>query len=128
MDSFGFYGELPRQGEAIHSQPPDGFTATSARRIEQEVQPFLNNRDECGSPPTLLCRRQRCPGHHHHAFDQVAGQYAANKTIAVTTWRSPLQVFLETQEEEPLTDLSVHTEGSWSEKDFLAATSQSRTS
>ena len=28
------------QGEAIHSRPPDGFTATAARRIEQEVTSF----------------------------------------------------------------------------------------
>ena len=38
--------------------------------------------DECGSPPTLPCRHQRCSGHQHHGFDQVAGQHAANETIA----------------------------------------------
>ena len=56
---------------------------TSQEQRLQEIAAFAETiGDECGSPPTLPCRHQRCSGHHHHAFDQVAGQHAANETIA----------------------------------------------
>ena len=56
---------------------------TSQEQRLQETAAFAETiGDERGSPPTLPCRHQRCSGHHHHAFDQVAGQHAANETIA----------------------------------------------
>ena len=59
------------------------WTFTQILQNEQEITAFAEAiEDECGSPPTLPCRHQRCSGHHHHLFDQVAGQYAANETIA----------------------------------------------
>ena len=95
-DSFGDYRQLPRQSEAIHSQPPEDFTAASKRRIGQEITDFAEaNEDECGSPPTSPGQHQRYSGHHHHVFEPVAGQYVAARLLQSHNLIAPLAGVLE---------------------------------
>ena len=57
------------------TQEAEAHFYTDPARNEQEITAFAEAiKDECVSPPTSPCRHQRCFGHHHHVFDQVAGQ------------------------------------------------------
>ena len=57
------------------TQAAEADFCTDPARNKQEITAFaVSIEGECGSPPKLPCRHQRCFGHHHHAIDQVAGQ------------------------------------------------------
>ena len=84
------YVQIPLYVTVSYHARAKQFTASLPRALLPlqrenctEITAFAEtNEDVCGSPPTLPCRHQRCSGRHHHVFNQMAGQYAANKTIA----------------------------------------------
>ena len=77
-----FFSGLVGAGENPTQEAEAGLYTDPARNI-QEIAAFDGTvEDECGSPPTLPWRHQRCSGHQHHVLDQVAGQHAVNETVA----------------------------------------------
>ena len=69
--------------EANPTQEAEAGLYTDPARNIQEIAAFDGtSEDECGPPPALPWRHQRCSGHQHHVLDQVAGQHTVNETVA----------------------------------------------